>query len=51
MTFPKLVEPASSVYGYVLKPKDYLIDIGTNDKYLKANEDIRAGKVKIKDGP
>ena len=38
--FPKLLELDLPVYGYVLKPEDYLIDVGTLDKYHKANEDI-----------
>lgn len=47
--FPKLLALHLPVYGYVLRPEDYLIDIGTTDKYRKANEDVRAGKVKIRD--
>ncbi len=46
--FPKLIELGLFVQGYVLKPEDYLIDIGTVDKYHKANEDVKAGKVNIK---
>lgn len=46
--FPKLIKFDLPVYGYVLKPEDYLIDIGTIDKYRKANEDVKVGKVKIK---
>ena len=45
--FPKLLALHLPVYGYVLKTKDYLIDIGTTDKYRKANEDVETGKVKI----
>ena len=45
--FPKLIELDLPVYGYVLKPEDYLIDIGTWDKYHKADEDAKAGKIKI----
>ena len=48
--FPKLMELGFPVYGYVLKPDDYLLDIGTIDKYQKANEDEKAGKVKIAGG-
>ena len=46
--FPKLTELDLPVYGYVLKPKDYLTDIGTIERYRKANEDVRAGRVKIR---
>ncbi len=45
---PKLID--LPVYGYVLKPDDYLLDIGTIDKYQQANEDEKAGKVKIAHG-
>ena len=48
--FPKLLALHLPVYGYVLEPEDYLIDIGTIDKYRKADDDVRAGKVKIKHG-
>ena len=41
--FPKLLKLNHSVYGYSLKPEDYLLDIGTIDKYHKANEDVREG--------
>lgn len=44
--FPKLLEVGRPVYAYVLTDKDYLIDIGTMDKYLKANEDVKSGKLK-----
>jgi len=45
--FPKLLRANLPVYGYVLRQEDYLIDIGTIDKYLKANEDVKSGKVKM----
>lgn len=45
--FPKLLELDLPVYGYVLKPEDYLIDIGTPDKYRKANEDIEKGRLTL----
>jgi NDP-sugar pyrophosphorylase family protein len=45
--FPKLIRANFSVYGYVLRHEDYLIDIGTIDKYLKANEDVKSGEVKM----
>jgi len=48
--FPKLIELNLSLYGYILKTEDYLIDTGTTDKYQKANEDVKAGKVKINRG-
>jgi len=46
--FPRLVELGLPVYGYVLGPEDYLIDIGTVENYHKANEDIRVGRVNVK---
>lgn len=45
--FPKVIEGNLPVYGYLLEPEDYLIDVGTIDKYHKVNEDIKAGRVKI----
>lgn len=45
--FPRLIELGLPVYGYVLRPEDYLINIGTMDRYAKANEDIKAGRVRI----
>jgi len=38
--FPKLIELRLPIYGYRLQPGDYLIDIGTLEKYRKANEDV-----------
>ena len=32
---------------YCSRPEDYLIDIGTPEKYNQANEDIRANKLRI----
>jgi len=43
--FPKLIELDLRIYGYVLRPEDYLIDIGTWDKYREANENISKFKV------
>lgn len=45
---PKLIELGLPIYGYRLKSGDYFIDIGTMEKYQKANEDVKAGKVKIR---
>jgi len=38
--FPKLLELSLPIYGYALKSQDYLIDIGTIEKYNQANKDI-----------
>lgn len=46
--FPRLVASGLPAYGYLLKPEDYFIDIGTIERYYQANEDAKAGKVKIK---
>ena len=45
--FPRLIEEKVSVYGYRLNPEEYLIDIGTIEKYRQVNIDIDAGKVEI----
>ena len=46
--FPELIQLGFPIYGYVLKPRNYLLDIGTIEKYQQANEDIKAGRVKIR---
>lgn len=38
--FPKLIGLGLPVYGYRLQPADYLIDIGSPEKYRKANENV-----------
>ncbi len=48
--FPKLIDTGVPLYGYPLKPNDYFIDTGTIEKYDQANEDAKAGKVKIRHG-
>jgi mannose-1-phosphate guanylyltransferase/mannose-1-phosphate guanylyltransferase/phosphomannomutase len=45
--FPKLLGLGLPVYGYVLRSGDYLLDIGTLDKYQQASQDVKAGRVKI----
>lgn len=46
--FPELVRQDLPIYGYELKPDDYLLDIGTTEKYQQAKEDIKAGLVNVK---
>jgi NDP-sugar pyrophosphorylase family protein len=46
--FPKLIADGAAVYGYPLKPGDYFIDIGSIKNYQRVNEDVKAGKVKVK---
>jgi len=48
--FPKLIQGNLPVYGYVLHPEDYWIDIGTLEKYQQANRDVEAGKFKVTQG-
>lgn len=45
--FPRLIEEKVLVYGYLLNPDDYLIDIGTIEKYHQVNEDMNAGRMKL----
>ena len=49
--FPKLVKLGLPVYGYSLKSEDYLLDIGTMSKYRKANDDVKARRVKVSPFP
>lgn len=41
--FPKLISLELPLYGYLLEPEDYLIDIGTLDKYHKAQRGLEGG--------
>jgi NDP-sugar pyrophosphorylase family protein len=45
--FPNLLKQGKPLYGYVLKPSDYLLDIGSLQKYKQANEDylVKEGHV------
>ncbi|MBL7165651.1 MAG: NDP-sugar synthase [Dehalococcoidales bacterium] len=45
--FPALLARDLPVYGYVLKDDDYLVDIGTIEKYRQANEDMDAGRIRV----
>jgi mannose-1-phosphate guanylyltransferase/mannose-1-phosphate guanylyltransferase/phosphomannomutase len=42
--FPKLIKMDLPLYGFILQNDDYLIDMGTIDKYSKANKDIEKRK-------
>ena len=43
--FPKIIKLGLSVYGYRLHQDDYLLDIGTLEKYNQANEDMKDRKL------
>jgi histidinol-phosphate phosphatase family protein len=45
--FPNLIETGLPIYGYALGPQDYLIDIGTPEKYRRANRDVETGRLKL----
>ncbi len=45
--FPELLQQKLPVFGYILKPDAYLMDVGTMSKYRKADEDVAAGKVDL----
>ena len=45
---PELVRLGLPVYGFRLKAGEYLIDIGTVDKYQRANSDVLNGRVKTR---
>ena len=44
---PALLAGDLPVYGYILKDDDYLVDIGTIEKYRQADEDMAAGRIRI----
>lgn len=45
--FPRMLQANEPVYGYALKPDDYLIDIGNLERYEQARSDIESGKVNV----
>ena len=45
---PVLIREKGAVYGYCIENTAYTIDIGTIGKYRIADEDMKAGKVKIR---
>lgn len=45
--FPKLIQLGFPMYGYTLKYTDYLIDIGTIDRYRKADQDARESRIRL----
>ena len=40
--FPRLIDTGLPLYAYHLEDDDYLLDIGTAEKYNRANQDIKA---------
>ncbi|MHB1415123.1 MAG: nucleotidyltransferase family protein [Chloroflexota bacterium] len=44
--FPHLLREGLPIYGYLLPAKTYLVDIGTLDKYRRAEADVAAGIIK-----
>jgi len=48
--FPRLIEAHLPIYGYTLDSQNYLIDIGTPEKYRKANQDVEAGRFRVNHG-
>jgi mannose-1-phosphate guanylyltransferase len=43
--FPQLLKAGAAMYGYTLGTDDYFMDVGTPEKYRKANDDFGTGKV------
>lgn len=48
--FPALAERGVRLYGWRLRPWEYLIDIGTLGAYRQANEDMAKGRVNVAPG-
>ncbi len=48
--FPRIINLGLPAYGYLLNHDDHLIDIGTLEKYQKANEELRARDTKTRYG-
>ncbi len=47
---PELVKSGRPVHGYVLEASDYLIDVGSRDKYRQVEADVGAGLVRLYGG-
>ena len=45
--FPDLIRQGLPVYGYCIDKNEYLIDVGSMETYIMANEDVKTGKAKI----
>jgi NDP-sugar pyrophosphorylase family protein len=45
--FPDLLARALPIYGYPITADDYLLDIGSPDKYEQAQHDWAAGRIKL----
>lgn len=43
--FPVLIDERLPLYGYILKQGDYLQDIGSPERYRRALEDVKTGRV------
>lgn len=48
--FPRFLKLGLPLYGFPLAPHEYLIDIGTPQGYARAEEIVKAGKVKTGSG-
>jgi mannose-1-phosphate guanylyltransferase/phosphomannomutase len=48
--FQKLLQTSLPVCGYALDSQNYLIDIGTSEKYRQANQDVKSGRVRVNHG-
>jgi mannose-1-phosphate guanylyltransferase/phosphomannomutase len=47
--FPVLLERGAALYGYPIGDNDYLLDIGSPDKYEQAQRDWAAGRIRLPD--
>ncbi len=45
--FPSMLRKGMPMFGYVLRRGDYLLDIGSLEKYRQAGQDYAAGKVRV----
>ena len=48
--FPRLLDRGVRMYGWRLRPWEYLVDIGTPEAYQQANDDMGRGKVNVAPG-
>lgn len=45
--FPQLLAAGETVYGWPIAPDDYLLDIGSHDKYEQAQRAWQAGRLRL----
>jgi len=45
--FPQVIAAGTAIFGYIMKQDEYLLDMGTPERYRKANEDAEKGLIEV----